>query len=98
MTLHHALEDLRLADRELEAFAAHVLDQDGQVQFAAAGDAEHIGVGGLLDAQRDVALQFAHQAIADLTAGHELALASGERRGVDLEGHRERRFGDIDRR
>jgi hypothetical protein len=41
------------------AFAAHVLEQDGQVQFAAARHAEHVGIGRVLDAQRDVALQFA---------------------------------------
>ena len=98
MTIHHALEHLRFADCELVALATHVLDQDGQVKLAAAGDTEDVGVGGLFHAQRDVALQFAHQAIANLAAGHELAFASRERGGVDLEGHRERRFIDFDRR
>ena len=92
------LQHLRLADGELEAFAAHVLDQDRQVQFAAPRDAEHVGLVGFLDAQRDVALQFAHQPFADLAAGDEFALAPGERRGVDLEIHHQRRFVDLDRR
>ena len=58
--VHHAVDGLgehaRLADRELVAFAAHVLDEDREMQFAAAGDAEHVGVGGLVHAQRHVAL------------------------------------------
>ena len=92
------LQHLRLADGQFIALAPHVLDQDGQVQFAATGDAEHVGIGGVFDAQRDVALELAIQAIADLAAGHELAFAAGERRGVDLEIHHERRLVDIDRR
>jgi hypothetical protein len=32
--------DARAADGEFEAFAAHVLDQNAQLQFAAAGDFE----------------------------------------------------------
>jgi hypothetical protein len=38
---------------------------------------------GFLDAQRDVALQFAVEPLADLAAGDELAFAAGQRRGVD---------------
>ena len=44
---------------ELVTFAAHVLDEDGEVQFAAARDAEHVGVAGFFDAQRDVAIELA---------------------------------------
>ncbi len=58
------VDHARPAHGQLVAFAAHVLEQDGQVQFAAAGDAEHVGVLGVLDAQRDVGLQFALQALA----------------------------------
>ena len=46
------------------------------------------GVVGLLDAQRDVVLQLALEALADLAAGDELAFAAGERRVVHLEVHR----------
>ena len=60
--------------------------------------AEHVRLVGVLDAQRDVALQLAVQALADLPAGDELAFAAGERRGVDLEIHRQRRLIDADRR
>ena len=49
--------------------------QDRQVQLAAARDDEHVGVAGLVDAQRDVAQQLALQALADLAAGDVLAFA-----------------------
>ena len=86
--VHHA----RLADGQLEAFAAHVFQQDGEVQFATAGDAEHVGVAGFIDAQRDVDQQFLGQAFADLAAGDELAFGAGQRRRVDHEVHVQRRF------
>ena len=38
------VDHARLADRQLEAFAAHVLDQDAQVQQAAAGDVELVAL------------------------------------------------------
>ena len=57
-------DDLRLADAQLVAFAAHRLDEHRQVELAAARHAEHAGVGGVLDAQRDVALELALQALA----------------------------------
>ena len=44
----------RPRDRELVAFAAHVLEQHAEVQLAAAEDPELVGIVGLLDAQRDV--------------------------------------------
>ena len=40
-----AEDDARLADGQLEAFAPHGLDQDAELQFAAAGDLEGIVVG-----------------------------------------------------
>jgi hypothetical protein len=49
---------------ELVALAAHVLDQDPEVQFAAPGDLELVGVRGLLDPQRDVVLELFQQALA----------------------------------
>jgi hypothetical protein len=52
----------------------------------------------LLDAQGDVALQFAHQPFAQLAAGDVLALAPGEGAVVDAEDHAHRRLFDLDRR
>ena len=48
------LDDLGPRHRELVALAAHVLDQDGEVQLAAARHPELVRVVGVLDAQRDV--------------------------------------------
>ena len=100
--VHHAVDGLGehagFAHGELVTFAAHVLDEDGEMQFAAARNAEHVGVGGFFDAQRHVALELAHQALADLAAGDELAFLAGERRGVHLEAHDQRRLVHRDRR
>ena len=46
---HH---DFRLADHQLVAFAAHRLDQDRELQFAAAEHAKRIGGPGVFHAQR----------------------------------------------
>ena len=80
--------DARARHRELEAFAAHGLDQDRELQFAAAGDFHRILVGGLDHAQRDVAFGLLQQAVADHAARHLVAFGAGERRVVDDERHR----------
>ena len=72
-------DDARARDGKLEAFAAHGLDEDGELQFAAAGDDEGVLAGGLLDAQRDVALGLLEEALADDAALHLVALGAGER-------------------
>jgi hypothetical protein len=48
------LDDLRPADREFVALAAHVLEQDPEVQQAATGDAKLIGALARFDAEREV--------------------------------------------
>ncbi len=45
-----AQDDARARYRQLVAFAAHVLEQDRQVQLAAAEHREHVGVGRVVDA------------------------------------------------
>ncbi len=74
-------------DRDLEALAAHGLDQDGELQFAPARDVERVLVVGLLDLQRDVALALLEQAVADHAARDLVALGARERRVVDDERH-----------
>src|SRR5690606_1310526 len=76
------------------AFAAHGFEQDGQVQFAAAGDLEHRIVAGVAHPQGHIGLQLALEAIAQLTAGDELAFTARQRRRVHHEVHRERRLVD----
>src|SRR3990172_8406991 len=83
---HHA----RARHRQLVAFAAHVLQQDREVQLAASRDQEHVGVRRVLHAQRHVAHALALEPLPDLPAGDVPALAPGERRAVDLEIHGQR--------
>ena len=89
-------EHLRLGHLELIALAAHVLNEHGQVQLAAAADAEGIRRVGLLHAQGDVGFQLAHQARAQVAGGDVGALAAGERAVIDGEGHHDGRLGDLD--
>ena len=96
-----AEQHLGARHRQLEALAAHGLDQDAELQFAAAGHFHRVLVVGFADAQRDVALGLAQQAVADHAAGDLVALGAGERRIVDAERHRQGRRIDrlrVDRR
>ena len=54
-------DDLRLADRELVAFAAHRFDEDRKMQLAAAAHFERVGALGVRNAQRDVRFELAHR-------------------------------------
>ncbi|KAG0772097.1 hypothetical protein G6F22_015982 [Rhizopus arrhizus] len=101
--LHHLAVDFlddhfRARHGQLVAFATHVLDQHRQVQLATAGDQELVGIFQLFDLQGHVVDLFTVQAVLDLAAGQELAtgqvLVAGERRVVDLEGHRDGRLVD----
>ena len=84
--------DARARHGELEAFAAHGLDQDAELQLAAAGHLVGVlGLGLLGDADGDVALGFLEQPVADDAALHLVALLAGERPVVDAEHHGERR-------
>ncbi len=60
--VHH---DARTRNGEFEAFAAHGLDQNGELKFATAGHVERILALGFFDLQRDVAFSFLEQAVAD---------------------------------
>jgi hypothetical protein len=72
------IENARTADGELESFAPHRLQKHAQLEFAAAGDL----VGALLDfadVDRDIALGFTQQTVADDAALHLVAFAARER-------------------
>src|SRR6478735_4039049 len=77
-----ARHDLRLADRELEALATHLLDEDGQGQLATALHLPRVGTLGGQDAERDVADELLVEAVLDLARRDLVALAAatGERR------------------
>ena len=64
---------------EVVAFAAHVFEQDGEMQLAAAVDREHVGVGGIFDPERNVGHDLARQPLAQIAAGDIFAVATGER-------------------
>ena len=86
------------ADHELVAFAAHHLDEDGELQFAAAENLEAVRRTGLLDADGDVCKQLFVEAFAQVAAGDVLAFAACRGRVVDGELDRDGRLIDDDRR
>ena len=75
-----AREHLRLADGQLEALAAHDLDEDRQLQLAASLDLPGVRALGVVDAQRDVADQLGVEPVLHLARGQLRAVrpASGE--------------------
>ena len=83
------------ADLKLEALAAHTLDQNGEVHFAAAHDLEGVGRAAVLNPKRHVLLQLVHEAVADMAAGDKLSFASGKGAVVDGERHFHRRLGNF---
>ena len=64
------------------------------MQFAAAEHHELVGIRGGFHAQCHVVDGLAVQALADLPAGDEFAFPAEEGRGIDLEGHADRRLID----
>ena len=66
-------DDLRLADGELEALAPHHLDQDRQLQLAAALDLPGVGTLGRADPDRDVADQLLLEPVLHQPGGELLA-------------------------
>ena len=91
-------DDLRLADHQFVAFAAHHFDQDGELQFAASHHLESVRTAGLFHAKRNVGQQFFVEALAKIARGHVLAFASGKGRRIDGELHRDGGFVDDDAR
>ena len=76
---------------ELEAFAAHGLDEDAELKLAAAGDLHGVALLGFRHLEGDIAFGLAQQAVADHAARDLRAFGAGERRIVDPEGHGKRR-------
>ncbi len=80
-------DDARTRYGELEAFAAHGFDQNGELKFATAGHVERILAFGFFDLQSDVAFGFLEQTVTDDAAGYLVAFGAGKRAVVDDEGH-----------
>ena len=85
-------------DHELEAFAAHHLDEDGELELAAAEDLEALGGAGVFDADGDVGEELALEALLDVAGGDELAFSTGEGRVVDGEDDGDGGIVDLDGR
>src|SRR3712207_4830400 len=85
-------DDFGLRDLYLVALAPHHLDEDGELQLAAARDLELVGRVSLLDPYGDVAEHLAVEPFFELARGDVLALGARERRVVDAEDHRDGRL------
>src|SRR5215831_1138699 len=90
-----AIDYLGARDEHFVTFASHLLNQDGDLHFAAATHVENVRGVGLRNAQSDVRPNLFHQAFPDMPRGNELPINAGQRTVVDRELHLDR--GRIDR-
>ncbi len=79
--------DFRLAHHQFVAFAPHRFNQDRELQFAAAQDAKTFRRVRIFHADAHIGQQFALQTVANITRGHPLPFAPGQRRGIHREHH-----------
>ena len=100
--VHHAVdlpcEHPRLADGQLEALAAHHLDEHGELQLAAALHLPGVGALGRQHADADVADELGVEAVLHQPGRQRRAVPPGERRRVDADRHRQARVVDVDDR
>src|SRR5450755_1887572 len=75
--------------RQLETFAAHGLDQDAELQFAASGDFHRVVVIRFANPQRHIAFGFTQQSVADHAASDLRAFGASQRGIVDAKRHRQ---------
>ena len=94
ITKHHA----GFGHRHLIAFAAHVFQENGQVQFAPSSDFKNTFFVGFLHAQRHIVLKLFLQAVPELATGDVLAFTPSQWRGVDAEVHDKRRLINLEHR
>src|SRR3954454_9738074 len=87
-----ARHDLRLSDRELEAFATHQLDQDGELELPASLHFPSVRACRREHAQRHVAYEFLRKPRLDHARGQTLAVLACKRRGVDPDRDRKTRL------
>ena len=91
-------DDFRLGNLKLVAFAAHGLDQHGQMQLASARYTELVGRVRVFDPQGDIGLKLFHQPLAQLSGCRPLAFAARQRRCVHAESHAQGRLIDFHQR
>src|SRR5581483_3202131 len=73
-------QHLRLSYRQLEAFAAHGLDEDAQVKDTAAVYEEAVGAVRVFHAEGQVLLRLLYQPVAQVTGGDEFSILAEEGR------------------
>ena len=98
LAVHLALDDLGLADGELEALTTHHLDQHRELQLASALHLPRVGAVGVEDAERHVAHQLGVEARLHLPGGELVAVLARQRRRVDADRHRQARVVDVGHR
>ncbi len=91
-------EHLGARHLQLEALAAHLFDEDGQLELAAPADLEAFGRLVRHHLDRDVAEDLPFEPRLDLAPGHVLPLAPAQRARVGAEGHAQRRLVDVESR
>ena len=91
-----ARDDPGGTDSKLKPFAPHVLDQDRDVQLPTARNNKLVRRVPGLDAQGEVALELAVEALLEVARRHELPFAPCKGGRVDREGHAHRRLLDRD--
>ena len=89
------VQHLRRAHLKFVPFAAHGLDEDGEMHLPPAADLKSLRRIGIFHFQRNVAQKFAVQPVPQMTGGDELPLFPCKRAVVDRKGHFNGRFADL---
>src|SRR5450759_338308 len=86
-------DDLWHRDLKLIAFAAHLFDEDRQLELASSRNGEPVGQIAPLNSDGNIGAQLFLDTLTQLVRGHELALCTSKWTVVDHEHHRDcRRF------
>ncbi|MPM49478.1 hypothetical protein SDC9_96208 [bioreactor metagenome] len=93
-----AHDDLRTGDGELVSLAAHGLNQDREMQFAPAADAEGVGSARLLHTHGDVCLYLIKEAVAQIAPRDIFPFTAGKGAVVEHKHHAHGRLVDVHKR
>ena len=92
------IDHFRPGDKNLKAFAPHLLHENGDLHFAACLDLKMSGRLGIAEDDRYISAGLADQTLADLAGGQQFAFATSQRPVVDANLHGDRRRIDIQER
>ena len=85
-------QNLRAGNRQFKPLAAHVLDQNTHLQFAAPCNLKGLAAGCISDLDGHIRFRFFHQALTDHAALHFFAISACHGAVIDTECHRNRRW------